>query len=218
MRRWMKRIGIVCLIPVVLVILISILLYIPPFQNFAVRLATKYASEATGMDIGIGQIRLSFPLNLTVRDMKVITPPDTLLSLESFQVNIRPLPLLKKEVLVDAIDLRGVKANTGNLIEGMEIKGTLGKLYAKADRIDLGKEIARLNKIDLSDTAIIGAGPDRPEPGSVRHADAGRLAASFDLHRQGGTGRRDGRSRIGTLQCIPVSSVRVFLGLRRQLQ
>ena len=150
----MKRIGIICLIPVVLVILISILLYIPPFQNFAVRLATKYASEATGMNIGIGQIRLSFPLNLTVRDVKVMTPPDTLLLLESFQVNIRPLPLLKKEVLVDAIDLRGVKANTGNLIEGMVIKGTLGKLYAKADRIDLGKEIARLNKIDLSDTAV----------------------------------------------------------------
>lgn len=154
MRRWMKRIGIICLIPMVLVILISILLYIPPFQNFAVRLATEYASETTGMNIRIGQIRLSFPLNLTIRDVKVITPPDTLLSLESFQVNIRPLPLLKKEVLVDAIDLRGVKANTGNLIEGMEIKGTLGKLYAKADRIDLGKEIARLNKIDLSDTAI----------------------------------------------------------------
>ena len=50
MRRWMKRIGIICLIPMVLVILISILLYIPPFQNFAVRLATEYASETTGMD------------------------------------------------------------------------------------------------------------------------------------------------------------------------
>ena len=99
MRRWMKRIGIICLIPMVLVILISILLYIPPFQNFAVRLATEYASETTGMNIRIGQIRLSFPLNLTIRDVKVITPPDTLLSLESFQVNIRPLPLLKKEVL-----------------------------------------------------------------------------------------------------------------------
>lgn len=97
MKRWMKRIGIICLIPTVLVILISILLYIPPFQNFAVRLATEYASETTGMNIRIGQIRLSFPLNLTVRDVKVITPPDTLLSLESFQVNIRPLPLLKKK-------------------------------------------------------------------------------------------------------------------------
>lgn len=154
MKRWMKRIGIVCLIPVVLVILVSILLYIPPFQNFAVRSVARYTREATGMDIEIGRVRLSFPLHLTVQDVKVITPPDTVLSLESFQVNIRPLPLLKKEVLVDAIDLRGVKANTGNLIEGMEIKGILGKLYAKADRIDLEKEMARLNKIDLSDTAI----------------------------------------------------------------
>ena len=225
MRRWMKRIGIICLIPMVLVILISILLYIPPFQNFAVRLATEYASETTGMNIGIGQIRLSFPLNLTIRDVKVITPPDTLLSLESFQVNIRPLPLLKKEVLVDAIDLRGVKANTGNLIEGMEIKGTLGKLYAKADRIDLGKEIARLNKIDLSDTAITllmndtttnkDTGSNRPGSGSVCHADTGRLAASFDLYRQGWINRRDSRPRIGTLQCFPVSAVRLFPELRR---
>lgn len=154
MRRWIKRIGIICLIPTVLVLLISILLYIPPFQHFAVRVATRYASQATDMQIGIGQIRLSFPLNLTIRDVKVIAAPDTLLSLESFQINIRPLPLLKKEVLIDAIDLEGVKANTGDLIKGMAIKGSLGKLYAKADRIDLGKESARLNRIDLSDTAI----------------------------------------------------------------
>lgn len=154
MRRWIKWIGIVCLIPVVLVILVSILLYIPAFQDFAVRTATKYASEATGMQIGIGQIRLSFPLNLKIREVKVIAPPDTLLMLESFQVNIRPMPLLQKEVLVDAIDLGGVKVNTGKLIDGIEIKGVLGKLYAKADRVDLVKQSVRLTKIDLSDTAI----------------------------------------------------------------
>ena len=235
MRRWMKRIGIICLIPMVLVILISILLYIPPFQNFAVRLATEYASETTGMNIRIGQIRLSFPLNLTIRDVKVITPPDTLLSLESFQVNIRPLPLLKKEVLVDAIDLRGVKANTGNLIEGMEIKGTLGKLYAKADRIDLGKDRpAEQNRpfghshhspderhdnkqgYDIDGGQLeIDAGSNRPGSGSVCHADTGRLAASFDLYRKGWINRRDSRPRIGTLQCIPVSAVRLFPELRR---
>lgn len=150
----MKRIGIVCLIPVVLVLLISVLLYIPPFQNFAVRQATQYAGKATGMQIGIEQIRLSFPLNLTVRGVKVISAPDTLLALQSLKVNIRPLPLLKKEVLVEAIDLQNVKVNTGTLIEGMEIKGIVGKLYLHADRIDLGKEIARLNVIDLSETTI----------------------------------------------------------------
>lgn len=155
MRIWLKRIGIVCLIPVVLVLLVSVLLYIPPVQNFAVKKAAYYAGKATGMQIGIERIRLSFPLNLTVRGVEVLTTPaDTLLTLKSLTVNVRALPLLKKEVLVDAIDLEGVKVNTGTFIEGMEIKGVLGRLYAKADRINLSKEKVTLNTIDLSDTAI----------------------------------------------------------------
>lgn len=154
MRRWIKRIGIVLLIPVVLVFIVSILLYIPPFQKFAVRLATQYASEATGMQIGIGEIRLSFPLDLTVGKVQVISTPDTLLDLESLKVSIRPLPLLKKEVLVEAVDLNKVKVNTGKLIEGMEIKGNLDRFYLHADRVNLGKETARLNTVELSDAAI----------------------------------------------------------------
>ena len=155
MRIWLKRIGIVCLIPVVLVLLVSVLLYIPPVQNFAVKKAAYYAGKATGMQIGIERIRLSFPLNLTVRGVEVLTTPaDTLLTLKSLTVNVRALPLLKKEVLVDAIDLEGVRVNTGTFIEGMEIKGVLGRLYAKADRINLSKEKVTLNTIDLSDTAI----------------------------------------------------------------
>ena len=155
MRIWLKRIGIVCLIPVVLVLLVSVLLYIPPVQNFAVKKAAYYAGKATGMQIGIERIRLSFPLNLTVRGVELLTTPaDTLLTLKSLTVNVRALPLLKKEVLVDAIDLEGVKVNTGTFIEGMEIKGVLGRLYAKADRINLSKEKVTFNTIDLSDTAI----------------------------------------------------------------
>ena len=155
MRIWLKRIGIVCLIPVVLVLLVSVLLYIPPVQNFAVKKAAYYAGKATGMQIGIERIRLSFPLNLTVRGVEVLTTPaDTLLTLKSLTVNVRALPLLKKEVLVDAIDLEDVKVNTGTFIEGMEIKGVLGRLYAKADRINLSKEKVTFNTIDLSDTAI----------------------------------------------------------------
>ena len=81
MRVWIKRIGVICLIPIALVLLLSILLYIPPFQNFAVRKATEYAGKATGMQIGIEQIRLSFPLDLTVKGVEVVNPPaDTLLT------------------------------------------------------------------------------------------------------------------------------------------
>lgn len=141
MRVWIKRIGVICLIPIALVLLLSILLYIPPFQNFAVRKATEYAGKVTGMQIGIEQIRLSFPLDLTVKGVEVVNPPaDTLLSLQSLTVRVRALPLLRKQVLVEAIDLRNVKVNTGTMIEGMEIKGFLGKLYLHADRIDLSEE------------------------------------------------------------------------------
>lgn len=141
--------------PIVLVVLLSVLLYVPPVQRFVVREATQYASKATGMQIGIGKIRLSFPLNLKIQQVEVVQPPaDTLLTLESLTVSVQALPLLKKEVVIDGIDLDGVRANTGKLIEGIEIKGYLGKLSARADRIDLKSENARFNRIDLSDTAV----------------------------------------------------------------
>ncbi|WP_165156488.1 translocation/assembly module TamB domain-containing protein [Parabacteroides sp. ZJ-118] len=155
MRVWIKRIGVICLIPIAGVLLLSILLYIPPFQNFAVRKATEYAGKATGMQIGVEQIRLSFPLDLTVKGVEVVNPPaDTLLSLQSLMVRVHALSLLRKQVWVEAIDLQNVKVHTGTMIEGMEIKGFLGKLHLHADRIDLSEEKATLNIVDLSDTAI----------------------------------------------------------------
>lgn len=155
MKKWIKWIGVIFLIPIALVLLLSVLLYIPPVQRFVVREATQYAAKATGMQIGIGKIRLSFPLNLTVQEVEVVQPPaDTLLTLESLTVSVQALPLLKKEVVVDAIDVEGVKANTGALIEGIDIKGQVGKLSARADRIDLKSENARFNRIDLSDAAV----------------------------------------------------------------
>ena len=149
MRVWIKQIGVICLIPIALVLLLSILLYIPPIQNFAVRKATEYAGKATGMQIGIELIRLSFPLDLTVKGVEGVNPPaNTLLSLQSLTVRVRALPLLRKQVLVEAIDLRNVKVNTGTMIEGMEIKGILGKLYLHADRKDLSEEKATFNTVD----------------------------------------------------------------------
>lgn len=157
MRRWFKRILLLCLLPLVLAAIVSVLLYIPPVQDFAVRMASHYAGEATGMKINIGQIRLKFPIDLSVRDVEIIKdtiPQDTILSLQKLTVSIRPRPLLNKEVLVEAVDLEGVRVNTGTLIEGIEVKGALGRLYLKADRINLERERAVINEIRLSDTAL----------------------------------------------------------------
>ena len=154
-RRWFRWIGIACLTPVALVLLVSILLYIPSFQHFAIRKAAAYASEATGMQIAIEQIRLSFPLDLTLRGIEVLSPPqDTLLMAQEVKVRVQPGPLLHKQVLIESVSLKGVKANTGALIEGMEIKGHLGEFKAKADRISLDQEKATFNNVELSNTAL----------------------------------------------------------------
>ena len=154
MRNRTKWIGLACLIPFVLILLISILLYIPPFQNFAVQFATQQISEATDMHVGIGKVRLSFPLNLNVQQVDVIQSADTLLSVDDFHVNIPLLPLLKGEITVNVLSLQGVKIDSKNLIDGMMIKGTLGEFYAQADHININKETVQLNKVDLSDTAL----------------------------------------------------------------
>ena len=66
--------------PFILFIILCILIYLPPIQNFLVDKAAVYASEATGMNISVGRISLSFPLNLVVTDVDAASPhKDTLL-------------------------------------------------------------------------------------------------------------------------------------------
>ena len=59
-----------------LLLLITILLYLPPVQNWAVRQVSAYASEATGMDIGIDHVQLAFPLDLEAEGIHVVQPND----------------------------------------------------------------------------------------------------------------------------------------------
>ena len=131
-----------------------VLLYIPPVQNLLRREVTAYASEATGMQIQVERIDLRFPLNLLVRGVEVIQRPDTLLSLESLNVRVQAWPLIKGKVEVDEVTLNQVAVNSAGLIEGMKIKGVLGRFFLQSHGVDLSNEIAIINQVDLSDTHV----------------------------------------------------------------
>ncbi len=151
MNRWVKMIGIVCLVPIVLVLTVSLLLYVPAIQNFAVKKATNYASEATSMLISIDRVRLSFPLNLSVRGVEVCTASsDTLLSVQDISVSVQPLPLLKKEISIHGVSLKNASLNTRDLVDGMILKGEIGYLFVKAEHINLNTETAVLDLIEFS--------------------------------------------------------------------
>ena len=153
-RKWIKWVSWILLTPILLFVVLMILLYVPPVQNFLRKQATAYASQATGMQINVGRIDLRFPLNLLVRDVEVIQAPDTLLTLASLNVHVQAMPLFKGKIEVDDITIQRVAVNSANLIEGMQIRGVLGRFFLESHGVDLGSEATVKNRAELSDTHI----------------------------------------------------------------
>lgn len=162
-RKWLRMALWVLLTPMILFVTLMVLLYVPPVQNLLRKQATAIASEATGMDISVERIDLRFPLNLLVRGVRVVRPadsiagvqhPDTLLDLESLNVRVQARPLFRGKVEVDDITLKQVAVNSSDLIEGMRVKGVLGRFFLESHGIDLTQEEVIINHVSLDDTHV----------------------------------------------------------------
>lgn len=162
-RKWLRMALWVLLTPMILFVTLMVLLYVPPVQNLLRKQATAIASEATGMDISVERIDLRFPLNLLVRGVRVVRPadssagvqhPDTLLDLESLNVRVQARPLFRGKVEVDDITLKQVAVNSSDLIEGMRVKGVLGRFFLESHGIDLTQEEVIINHASLEDTHV----------------------------------------------------------------
>ncbi|MDR3194475.1 MAG: translocation/assembly module TamB domain-containing protein [Tannerella sp.] len=155
MKKRIQIAGRVCLTVAAPVLLAGILLYLPPVRRFAVNRAVRSVSAGTGMDVHLGDVRLSFPLRLEMRDVSVTGPAqDTLLYLGHAMLDIRPLPLLHREVSITAFQLENLRLDTRSAIDGMAIAGTAGSLTSSGDRIHLAREEVRLNDLLLADATV----------------------------------------------------------------
>ena len=169
MKKYVKWAGAVVIAPVVLIVLITVLLYLPPVQNWAVKQVAAYASESTGMDISVKHVELVFPLKLGVDGVKVLQPidslktspypalrtqKDTVADIQRMVVDVQLLPLFEKQVMVDELDITHMKVNTTNFIHEARIKGTVGNMRLKAHGIDLGKEHVNVNNAFLADAKL----------------------------------------------------------------
>ena len=126
--------------------------YIPWVQNKAADLAAEYASEKTGMDISVGDVRVKFPLDVSATDIQVIDQNgDTLFKADEVKGNVKPGPLLDKKVEVDNASLKGaksqIKTDDGSMDLDVDVKD------ANIDRasVDLND-----NKVDVGNAALKG--------------------------------------------------------------
>lgn len=154
MRKVFKWVGIVLLSPVVLFILLALLLYIPPLQNYVVKKVTVYASRQTGMYIHIDRVKLAFPLDLAVDGVEVVSQQDTILLVDRIQVDVQLLPLLQKKVEINGISLENAKVNTSDLISTMRLNGSLDEFYLSSHGIELTSEMAVLNEARLKNANL----------------------------------------------------------------
>ena len=151
----------VVLAPILLVIILAVLIYLPPVQNWLVKQVAAYASKQTGMEISVERVKLKFPLDLCVEGFKIIQPndslpqmKDTIADVGNLIVDVQLMPLLKSNVEVDALEFNDVKLNTANLIHTTRIKGSIGRFFLKSHGIDLNNETVRINDATLAGAII----------------------------------------------------------------
>ncbi len=161
-RRVVKYTAIAVCVPIALFIILSLLLYFPPFQNWAVTKAAAVASEKTGMKISVGHVRLAFPLDLSLEDVRAFEPNDSIkgktdtVALVSRAVaDVQLWPLFHKQIMVDELSLRDMQVNTTHFISDVRISGKVGELKVKAHGIDLSKEHVRVNHALLNDAKLL---------------------------------------------------------------
>jgi hypothetical protein len=90
----------------IFILLIPVMLYIPPVQRAAVKVAGDYVEKSTGMRIGIGFFRLSFPLDVHLDDVYVLEASrDTMVRAEELVADVKLMPLLKLDVKLNKLKL-----------------------------------------------------------------------------------------------------------------
>lgn len=189
-RRVLHATGIAVASLLALLLLITILLYLPPVQNWAVRQVSAYASEATGMDIGIDHVQLAFPLDLEAEGIHVVQPndstqtADTIAYIHRAVVDVQFWPLLTGVVNVDELALEKMLLNTGTLIHEARVSGRIDALTLASHGVDLCQSDMRIDRALLDGALLDIELSDTVPPDTTPSANVWKIAVEkLDINR-----------------------------------
>ena len=155
---------IILLSPVLLFLVLTVLLYLPPVQNWAVDKVTAIASEKTGMDISIDRINLSFPIDLSINHFRVNKSQqptadgqqlnDTIADVERMVVDVQLWPLFSSKVVINELEVTNTQFNTLDMVAAAQVKGRFSRLFMASKGIDLDKQTVDLNGSRLEEAYL----------------------------------------------------------------
>ena len=156
----------IILTPIILIILLTVALYLPPVQKWVVDKVSAYASEETGMDIKVGGVHLAFPLDLSLEDVRCSKQNDslpqlrdTIADIHQAIVDVQLLPLLHNNIIINAVEANQAYINTSDFIHEARIRGYVGRVMIDnvpppVAHISLDSSMVRLSSIILDDTRL----------------------------------------------------------------
>ena len=164
MKKTFWWILIILLSPVLLFLVLTVLLYLPPVQNWAVDKVTAIASEKTGMDISIDRINLSFPIDLSIDHFRVNKSQqptadgqqlnDTIADVERMVVDVQLWPLFSSKVVINELEVTNTQFNTLDMVAAAQVKGRFSRLFMASKGIDLDKQTVDLNGSRLEEAYL----------------------------------------------------------------
>ncbi len=140
--------------PLVLFLLLGVLIYIPPVQNYVVHRLCETMSDSTGLSFSIDRVRLSFPLDLSVRGVRADERGDSVLRAEELVLSVEFWPLLGGQANVDGLTLRDAGVNTRDLVANTQVIGTLKTFTARLHGVNWRKNIVNVTEAALADADI----------------------------------------------------------------
>lgn len=138
-----------------IVFLLLVMFYLPPVQQWLKKELSKYVQTEMGITLEMEKLAITFPLNLSIRNVTAYTPTDTLLVAEDITVNVGLGQILQGRLRADRVYLGGIDLDTDGLVEGIHLKGKVKTLSLQAKRWDMNRRYllvnnARIDKADLS--------------------------------------------------------------------
>lgn len=150
----LKVVLAVAFLPVVLFLVVASLLYVPSVQDYVSRRAVEGLSDATGLDVHVGRVRLAFPLDLAVDSLVAREGTDTLLAARSLRLNVEFLPLLSGQANVNGLDVQAATLDTRDYVGGAHVRGRIERLRAATNGVHWEGERVTVDYASLRDADL----------------------------------------------------------------
>lgn len=167
-----------------LLLLVSVLLYVPAVQKFAVGKIAVIVRNSTGMKLDVGRFRLRVPLMIELDDATLVTPAgDTIAAVGKLRADIAVWPLLAGEIRSPHISLENASSTYRDSLSTILVRARLAYLDVRGAGLKLNDNSLKLSRVTLHGVDSHLDLGERPPAETAPKTDTAAVPWSFAVRR-----------------------------------